>query len=217
MEIKVQRHPVVAVKKGHDSEKRKSKVEIMTDFIKLNDEIPVWVAATVDDLEVLKLQISDNMSNYLTSVVQHLKEVSNNHQNLIIKALGARKICCSKDSTCNFAYENELLKVRQEDSKKQILFLEKEAKDLMKILNAKMISASCNFKASKMDGPTKTDSSCQTLTSSNPPLSNPNCNIVDNTNDLEHLKKLNDFFIPQISNNLETPVIIKNSKKHSIS
>ena len=217
MEIKVQRHPVVAVKKGHDSEKRKSKVEIMTDFIKLHDEIPVWVAATVDDLEVLKLQISDNMSNYLTSVVQHLKEVSNNQQNFLIKALDARKHCCSKDSTCNFAYENELLKVRLEESEKQILFLEKEAKDLMKILNAKMISASCNFKASKMDGPTKTDSSCQTLTSSNPPLSNPNCNIVDNTNDLEHLKKLNDFFIPQISNNLETPVIIKNSKKHSIS
>ena len=48
---------------------------------------------------------------------------------------------------------------------------------------------SCNFKASKMEGPTKTDSSCQTLTSSNPPLSNPNGNIVDNTEDLEHLKK----------------------------
>ena len=59
----------------------------------------------------------------------------------------------------------------------------------MKILNAKMISASCNFEASKMEGPTKTDSSCQTLTLSNPPLSNPNGNIVDNTKDLEHLKK----------------------------
>ena len=59
----------------------------------------------------------------------------------------------------------------------------------MKILNAKMISVSCNFKASKMEGPTKTDSSCQTLTSSNPPLSKPNGNIVDNTEDLEHLKK----------------------------
>ena len=176
----------VAVKKGRDSEKRKSKVEIMTNFIKLNDEIPVCVAATVDDLQVLKLQISDSMSNYLTSVVQHLKEVSNNHQNLIIKALGARKICCSKDSTCNFAYENELLKVRLEESEKRILFPKKEAKELMKILNAKMISASCNFKTSKMEGPTKTDSSCQTLTSSNPPLSNPNGNIVDNTNDLEH-------------------------------
>ena len=86
----------------------------------------------------------------------------------------------------------------------------------MKILNAKMTSASCNFKTSKMEGPTKTDSSCQTLTSSNPPLRNPNDNIVDNTNDLEHLKQLNGSFIPQISNNLETPVIIKNSKKHSI-
>ena len=30
----------------------------MTDFIKLNDEIPVCVAAIVDDLLVLKLQIS---------------------------------------------------------------------------------------------------------------------------------------------------------------
>ena len=175
----------VAVKKGRDSEKRKSKVEIMTNFIKLNDEIPVCVAATVDDLQVLKLQISDSMSNYLTSVVQHLKEVSNNQQNFLIKALDARKHCCSKDSTCNFAYENELLKVRLEESEKRILFQKKEAKELMKILNAKMISASCNFKTSKMEGPTKTDS-CQTLTSSNPPLSNPNGNIVDNTNDLEH-------------------------------
>ena len=176
----------VAVKKGRDSEKRKPKVEIMTNFIKLNDEIPVCVAATVDDLQVLKLQISDSMSNYLTSVVQHLKEVSNNQQNFLIKALDARKHCCSKDSTCNFAYENELLKVRLEESEKRILFQKKEAKELMKILNAKMISASCNFKTSKMEGPTKTDSSCQTLTSSNPPLSNPNGNIVDNTNDLEH-------------------------------
>ena len=67
-----------------------------------------------------------------------------------------------------------------------------------------------------MEGPTKTDSSCQTLTSSNPPFSNPNSYIVDNTNDLEHLKQLNDSFIPQISNNLEAPIIITNSKKHSI-
>ena len=79
-----------------------------------------------------------------------------------------------------------------------------------------MISASYNFKTSQMKGPTKTDSSCQTLTSSNLPLSNPNGNLVDNTNDLEHLKQLNGSFIPQISNNLETPVIIKNSKKPSI-
>ena len=176
------------MKKGRDSEKRKSKEEIMTDFIKLNDEIPICVAATVDDLQTLKLQISDSISNYLTSVAQHLKEVSNDQQNLIIKALDARKICCSKDSTCNFAYENELLKVRLEESEKRILFLEKEAKDLMIILNAKMISASCNFKTSEMESPTKTDSSCQTLTSSNLPLSNPNGNIVDNANDLEHLK-----------------------------
>ena len=56
------------------------------------------------------------MSNYLTTVVQYLKEVSNNQQNFLIKALNARKICCSEDSTCNFAYENELLNVRLEES-----------------------------------------------------------------------------------------------------
>ena len=100
------------------------------------------------------------MFAYFTSVVQHLKEVSNNQQNFIIKALDAGKICCSKDSTCNFARENELLKVRLEESEKRISFLEKEAKNVMKILNAKGTSASCNFKASKMEGPAKTDSSC---------------------------------------------------------
>ena len=108
----------VVVKNGLDSEKRKSKVEIMTDFIKLNDEIVVCVAVTVDDLQVLKLQTSDSMSAYFTSVVQHLKEVSNDQQNFIIKALDARKICFSKDSTCKFLYENELLKVRLEETKK---------------------------------------------------------------------------------------------------
>ena len=112
-------HKVVAVQKGRDSGYRKSKVGIMTDFIKLNDEIPVFVAATVDDLQVLKLQISDSMSNYLTSVVQHLKEVSNDQENFIIKALDARKICCSKDSAYNFAYENELLKVKLEEAKSE--------------------------------------------------------------------------------------------------
>ena len=94
------------------------------------------------------------MFAYFTSVVQHLKEVSNDQQNFIIKALDARKICFSKDSTCKFPYENELLKVRLEESKKRISFQEKEAKDLMKILNAIMISASCNFKTSKMKVPT---------------------------------------------------------------
>ena len=69
----------------------------MTDFIKLNDEIPVCVAVTLDDLQVLKLQISDSMSAYLTSVVQHLKEVNSDKQDFIIKLLDARKICCSKD------------------------------------------------------------------------------------------------------------------------
>ena len=65
------------MKKGRDCEKRKSKVEIVTDFIKLNDEIPICVAATVHDLQALKLQISDSISHDLTSVAQHLKEVSN--------------------------------------------------------------------------------------------------------------------------------------------
>ena len=135
----------------------------MTDFIKLNDEMVVCVAVTVDDLQVPKLQTSDSMSTYFTSVVQHLKEVSNDQQNFIIKALDARKNFFSKDSTCNFAYENELLKVRLEESKKQISFLQKEAKNLMKILNVKMTSASCNFQTSKMENTTKTNSSCQTL------------------------------------------------------
>ena len=41
-----------------------------------------------------------------------------------------------------------------------------------------MTSASCNFQTSKMKSATKTNSSCQTLTSSNPPLRNPNGNKV---------------------------------------
>ena len=79
-----------------------------------------------------------------------------------------------------------------------------------------MTSASCNFKTSTMESPTKTNLSCQTLTSSNPPLRNPNGNKIDNTNDLKHLEQLNDSFIPQIINNLETLIIITYSKKHSI-
>ena len=59
-----------------DSLKRKSKLKIMTDFIKLYDEIPVCVVVTVRDSQVLKLQISDSMSAYITSVVQYLKQVS---------------------------------------------------------------------------------------------------------------------------------------------
>ena len=105
------------------------------------------------------------MSAYFTSVVQYLIEVSRDQQNFIIKALDARKICCSKYSTCNFAYDNELLKVRLEESQKRISFPEKEAKDLMEILNVKMRSASCNFKSSKMESPNKTNSSCHTLNS----------------------------------------------------
>ena len=58
---------------------------------------------------------------------------------------------------------------------------------MINILDVKMTSASCIFKTSKMDSPTKTNSSCQTLTSSNPPLRNPKDNIVDNTN-LEHFR-----------------------------
>ena len=79
-----------------------------------------------------------------------------------------------------------------------------------------MISASSNFKSSKMESLSKTNSSCQTLTLSNPFLRNSNGNNVDNTKDLKHLEQLNDSFIPQINNNLETSTIIKNSKKHSI-
>ena len=39
----------------------------MTGFIKTNDQIPVFVAAPVDDLQVLKLQTTENMSAYFTS------------------------------------------------------------------------------------------------------------------------------------------------------
>ena len=52
----------------------------------------------------------------------------------------------------------------------------KRSKDLMKMLNVKMTSASCSFKTCKMESPTKTNSSCQTLTSWNRPLRNPNGN-----------------------------------------
>ena len=97
--------------------------------------------------------------------------------------MDAGKICCSKDSTFNFAYENELLKIKLEESEKRMLFIEKEAKNSMKILNVKITSASCNFKTSKVESPTKTNSSCQTLTSSNPPHINPSGNKVDNTSD----------------------------------
>ena len=159
----------------------------MTNFIKLNDETPVCVAATIDDLHVSELQKSDSTSAYFTSVVQHPKDVSSDQQNFTIKALDARKFCCSKDSTCNFAYENELLKVMLEKSEKRISCLEKEAKDSIKFLNTKMTSASCNFKTSKMESPTKTNSSCQALISLNPPLRNPNGNKVDYTNDLKDL------------------------------
>ena len=75
----------------------------MSDFIKLTDEIRVWVAARVHNLQVLKLKISDSMFAYFISVVQHLKEVSSNQQSVIVKELDARKICCPKDSTNNFA------------------------------------------------------------------------------------------------------------------
>ena len=57
-----------------------------------------------------------------------MKKKKKKKKKFIIKALDARKICCSKDSTCNFAYDNELLKVRLEESEKRISFLEKEAK-----------------------------------------------------------------------------------------
>ena len=73
------------------------KVEIITDFIKLNGGIPVCVAATVDDLQVPKLQISESMSTYFTSVAQHLKEVSSDQQNFIIKELDARKSAALKN------------------------------------------------------------------------------------------------------------------------
>ena len=69
-------------------------------------------------------------------MVQYLKEASNDQQNLIIKALDARKICCSKDSTCNFAYVNELLKVMLDEGEKGKIFLEKEAKDFLENFNA---------------------------------------------------------------------------------
>ena len=58
------------------------------------------------------------MFAYFTSVEQHLKEVSNDQQHFITKALDAGEICCSKGSTCNFACENELLKIRLEESEK---------------------------------------------------------------------------------------------------
>ena len=86
----------------------------------------------------------------------------------------------------------------------------------MKILNVKMTSASCSFRRSKMEITTKTNLPCQTLTSSNPPFGNPNGNKLDQTNDLKHLEQLNDSFLSKISQNLETLIIIKNSKKHSI-
>ena len=44
-------------------------------------------------------------------------------------------------------------------------------------------------------------------------LRNPNGNKVDNTNGLEHLEQLNDSFISQISNKLETQIIKKKLKE----
>ena len=78
-----------------------------------------------------------------------------------------------------------------------------------------MTSASCSFKTCKMESTTKTNSSCQTLTSWNPPLRNPNGNSRK-YKWFRTIRTTYDSFPSQISNNLETPIIIKNSKKHSI-
>ena len=187
----------------------------MADFIKLYDEIPLCVGARVDDLQDLKLQISEHVCLFYISGTTS-KRGQQQSIKFYYQSIGRQEICYSKESTCNFAYDNELLKIRLEEREKQTSFLKKEAKDLMKIFNVKMTSASSNFKSSKMESPTETNSSGQTLTPSNLPFRNPNGNNVDNTNDLKHLEQLNDYFIPQITNNLETPTIIKNSKKHSI-
>ena len=72
--------------------------------------MPVCVAATVDDLQVLKVQISDSMSACFPSVVQHLKEVSSGQQNFIFKALDAKKFCCSQDSTLTLLMRMSSLK-----------------------------------------------------------------------------------------------------------
>ena len=58
----------------------------------------------------------------------------------------------------------------------------------MKISSTKMASASCNFQTSTIESPTKTNLSCQTLTSSNPPLRNPCGNKIDNTNDCKEMR-----------------------------
>ena len=50
--------------------------------------MPVCVAATVDDLQVLKVQISDSMSACFPSVVQHLKEVSSGQQKFYFQSIG---------------------------------------------------------------------------------------------------------------------------------
>ena len=118
-------------------------------------------------------------------------------------------IMCDKD----LVVENEILKVKLEEADKENIFLRGEVKDLTVLLKAKIQTSSRNFKRYAKECLLQENFDTQVQSQFSFQTNSPDGNMLKNQNNFSNKRN---SFIPQIKNEIATPVTFDPDLKSSI-
>lgn len=119
-------------------------MEMQTNTLNINDDIPIVCTTTNTDIQKLGSLIFHKIMEQLDPVLRQLKKVSEYDSSPVSEKLDLTQ---QKDSTVHdkdLIYQNEILKVRLDEAEKQITLLQNEVIDMTKLLEAKINTSSIN-------------------------------------------------------------------------
>ena len=193
----MKKNPVNASKKTKTITKPKTVID-------LDEDVPIFSTVSNVDLENLNISVTVNIKDLLAPLIQQIREIRD-FLNLCTKCMDPKPNfnndltdICDKDLIA----ENEILKVKLEETDKENTFLKGEVKDLTVLLNGKIQTSSHNFKKNSKECLLQENFDTQVQSQFSFQTNSPKGNILYNQNNFSNKR---DSFILQINSNLTTP------------
>ena len=191
-------------------------MEMQTNTLNINDDIPIVCTTTNTDIQKLGSLIFHKIMEQLDPVLRQLKKVSEYDSSPVSEKLDLTQ---QKDSTVHdkdLIYQNEILKVRLDEAEKQITLLQNEVIDMTKLLEAKINTSSINPISPTKEYLFSSNTPLLSTSLSAPFLNTPSGNIVyndkNNSNNNSILSTESTSFVPTINENLDTPIVYEKAK-----
>ena len=180
--------------------------------IDLGEDLPIFSAVSNVDLENL-LSVTANIKDLLAAITEQIREFLNLHAKCMDRKLNFDNNLSDIISDKDLVVENEILKVKLEETDKENTFLRGEVKDLTVLLNAKIQTSSHNFKPNTKECLLQKNLDTQVQSLFSFETNSPKGNMLYNQNNFSNERN---SFIPQITSNLTTPATTDPDLKSSI-